>query len=195
MSQELYFRSVGLIRGTYLPSNEDMYQGTLLTEQGIFPAELKQSVINFFNRDTARRKRRKKSGKPAIAKENNFICWIAGINSSPYYRFQLIGWNGKNLNNEINNLLPEPNTFITRGIVIKRDRSEVIQRIQKNPKPERTKEEIANFKCELKILDCPGKVRKNQFWLFKSSLIDGFLHCQSAEFLAYAKEAKKLLVS
>ena len=197
MGEELYFRSTGLIKGTYLPSSEDVAIGSIITEQGIFPAELDECTVKFFNRCAEKQKRKKQSGRPAIAKEHNFICWVYGLDKLPYYKFRLVGRIGakkRAVETEFSKLLPEDNFFITKGVIIEKNKGEVIQRIQKNYHADRTNQEIAESANDLKIVDCPGKVRNSQFWEFKSSFSDGLLHCQSAKLLAYAKEAKKLLI-
>ena len=36
MDKPIFYRSIGIIKGLYLPSNENLNNGSLLTEQGLF---------------------------------------------------------------------------------------------------------------------------------------------------------------
>ena len=80
-----------------------------------------------------------------------------------------------------------------KGIVTDRTPERIMFRVQKNARPNVTQEEIKNSINYLEIRGCPGKVRNSQFWLLRTSLKDGFLHYESGELIANAKEAKKYL--
>ena len=179
--QPIFFRSSGLIRGTYLPSENDLAQGILMTEQGLFPASLTRRILNFLT---------KYPEQKTIENQHYFICFVCGLSEAPYYRLYLIGITSET---KFPKLFPENNTFLSQGIITERSSEIVTIRVQKNILPRRTKQEIEDSINYLKIKNCPGKVRTSQFWSFRSRLQEGFLHCQSAELLANAKVAKSYL--
>ena len=177
-----FFRSVGLLEGVYLPSSEDLAQGTLMTDLGLFPATLEPQIIKPFKRY-----------KPSIAKKWFFICWVHGISEPPYYRLTMRQKRGQR---DFPPNIPHPNWFISQGLVTECTPEKVILKVQLNPKPERperTVEEIEASVNYLEIRGCPSKVEKSQFWRFITVFKDGFLHCQTAELLADAETNKKLL--
>lgn len=181
----IYFRSSGLILGKYLPSEDDLSQGILMTEEGLFPALLNEYLLRFLTKKQA----------PKFKKENfklkhHFFCQVHGLAEAPYYRFYLIDRFGKS---KLPELFPENNTFLSRGIVTKRDGKEIILRVQKNIRPNRNSQEIEDSINYLIIKNCPGKVRNSQFWSIRSCLKDGFLEFQSGEILATAKIAKSYI--
>ena len=181
----IFYRSSGIIKGVYLPSEEKFYKGVLITDEGIFPASLARNIVRFFKHRKPRKTRQ------TLKREHLFVCWVYGIDQPPFYEMRLIGRKG--LNAKLPSLLPEDNTFITQGIVTEKTSEKVILRVQRNPDPERTKEKIERSINFIEIRDCPGKVRRSQFWLFRSTMKDGYLHCTEAEILALAKTAKKYI--
>ena len=40
LDKPIFYRSSGLLFGTYLPSEDDLSEGILMTEQGLFPTIL-----------------------------------------------------------------------------------------------------------------------------------------------------------
>ena len=46
----IFYRSSGLILGTYLPSEDDLSQGILMTEQGLFPAICHEDLLKFLTK-------------------------------------------------------------------------------------------------------------------------------------------------
>lgn len=181
----IFYRSSGIIKGVYLPSEKRFYKGVLITDEGIFPASLARNIVRFFKRGKPRDVRH------TLKSQHLFVCWVYGIDKPPFYEMRLIGRKG--LNAKLPNLLPEDNTFITQGIVAEKTSEKVILRVQRNPDPERTKEKIERSVTFIEIRDCPGKVRRSQFWFFRSTMKDGYLHCTEAEILALAKTAKKYI--
>ncbi len=178
----IFYRSSGLIVGTYLPSEDDLSHGILITEQGLFPATVNEQILRFLTRNPK---------KKTIKRKHPFICFVAGLTEPPYYQFYLIGRKGKRTKNK---LFRRPNRFLTQGIVTQRSPEKVILRVQKNPTPERTSQEIEESINYVEIRGCPGLVRSSQFWLLRSNLKeDGFLHYHSGELLAKAKVAKSYL--
>ncbi len=180
--QPIFYRSSGLILGTYLPSEDDLSHGVLITEQGLFPATVNEQILRFLTRNPK---------KKTIKRKHPFICFVAGLPEPPYYQFYLIGRKGKRTKNK---LFRRPNRFLTQGIVTQRSPEKVILRVQKNLTPERTSQEIEESINYVEIRGCPGLVRSSQFWLLRSNLKeDGFLHYHSGELLAKAKLAKSYL--
>ncbi len=179
--QPIFYRSSGLILGTYLPSEDDLSQGILMTEQGLFPTIATENILKFLTKNPQ---------KKTIKRKHHFICYVRGLPEAPYYQLYLINRAGKN---NLPELFSENNTFLSQGIVTSRSRERVILRVQKNPIPSRTSQEIQDSINYLEIKNCPGQVRTSQFWSFRSHLQDGFLHCQSGELLANAKVAKSYL--
>ncbi len=179
--QSIFYRSSGLICGTYLPSEDDLAQGVLMTDLGLFPATVSQQILRFLTRNPK---------KKTIKRKHHFICWVHGLPEAPYYQLYLIGRKGKK---KLPELFSENNTFLSQGIVTERSSDKVILRVQKNPRPNRDSKEIEDSINHLQIKDCPGKVRNSQFWSIRSRLKEGFLHYQSGELLAKAQVAKSYL--
>ena len=48
MVDKIAFQSIGGVEGIYLPSQENPKVGTLLTDYGIFPAEVSKRIIKKF---------------------------------------------------------------------------------------------------------------------------------------------------
>jgi hypothetical protein len=67
--------------------------------------------------------------------------------------------------------------------------------MQRNYWQNYTEEAIASSINYLKIKNCPSNVRASQFWKFAVCFRDGFLYCLTAERLADAPMAKKILES
>lgn len=177
----IFFRSSGLICGTYLPSDDDFNQGILMTDVGLFPATVNENIRRFF---------KKHSKKKTLRVKHHFICWVRGIPDPPYYQLTLASRTGKN---NLPSIFPVNNSFISQGIVTERSSERVILKVQMNARPNRTKDIIEQSVNYLEIKDCPGKVRTSQFWQFRSTFKEGFLHYQSGELLANAKVTKKFL--
>ncbi len=177
----IFYRSSGLLFGKYLPSENDLSQGILMTDQGLFPTIVTESILKFFTRD---------SKNKTVKKKHHFVFYVRGLSEAPHYQFYLISRSSKN---NLPKLFSENNTFLSQGIVTERTTERVILRVQKNPLPDRTSQDIQDSINYLEIRGCPGKVRTSQFWSFRSHLQDGFLHFQSGELLANAKTAKPYL--
>ena len=177
----IFFRSTGLIYGLYLPSDDDKTQGILMTDVGLFPATINQNIRRFF---------KKHSKKKTLRVKHHFICWVRGIPDPPHYQLTLTSRTGKN---NLPDIFPENNSFISQGIVTERSRERVILKVQMNARPSRTPEEIEQSINYLEIRDCPGKVRTSQFWQFRTTFKEGFLHCRGSELLANAKVTKQFL--
>ena len=194
MDKPIFYRSIGIIKGLYLPSNENLNNGSLLTEQGLFPATLKEDLALFLNKKQGKKGTAKTKTK--IEKQHNFVGWLSGLPEAPYYQFYLINRIGIRAKpKKIPHLFvkEDTNKFITQGFIKNSSKGKVLIRIQKNPRPERSSLEIANSINYLKILNCPGSIRNSQFWLIESHFKDGMLYYNSGEILAYAKDAKRYI--
>lgn len=177
----IFFRSTGLIRGTYLPSDNTLTEGILLTDVGLFPATANESIRRFF---------KKHSKKKTLRVKHHFICWVRGIPDPPYYLLAITSRTGQN---NLPEIFPVNNSFVCQGIVTERSRERVILRVQMNARPDRSPDVIKESINHLEIRDCPGKVRTSQFWQFRSTFSEGFLRCQSGELLANATTTKKFI--
>ena len=177
----IFFRSTGLIRGTYLPSDKTLTEGILMTDVGLFPATANESIRNFF---------KKHSKKKTLRAKHHFICWVRGIPDPPYYLLAITSRTGQK---NLPEIFPVNNSFVCQGIVTERSREKVILRVQMNARPDRSLDVISESVSYLEIKDCPGKVRKSQFWQFRSTFSEGFLRCQSGELLANATTTKKFI--
>ena len=180
--QRLFFRSSGLLRGKYLPSDNDSSQGILMTEQGLFPAFLNEDLLKFLPKKNSNNPKKKN-----FQYKHHFFCQIRGLSEPPYYQFYLINRYGST---KLPSLFPENNTFLSQGIITERSTEKTILKVQKNIRPNRSSQEIEDSVNHLILKNCPGKVRNSQFWSFRSRLQDGFLHYQSGELLANAKFVK-----
>ena len=177
----IFFRSTGLLRGTYLPSDKTLTEGILMTDVGLFPATANESIRNFFKNH---------SKKKTLRAKHHFICWVRGIPDPPYYSLVITSRTGQN---NLPEIFPVNNSFVCQGIVTERSRERVILRVQMNARQDRSPDVISESISHLEIKDCPGKVRTSQFWQFRSTFSEGFLHCQSGELLANAKVTKKFI--
>ena len=177
----IFFRSTGLIRGTYLPSDNTLTEGILMTDVGLFPATANESIRRFF---------KKHSKKKTLRAKHHFICWVRGIPDPPYYLLAVTSRTGQN---NLPEIFPVNNSFVCQGIVTERSQERVILRVQMNVRPDRSPDVIKESINHLEIKDCPGKVRTSQFWQFRSTFKEGFLRCQSGELLANAKVTKKFI--
>jgi hypothetical protein len=177
----IFFRSTGLIYGLYLPSDDDKTKGVLMTDVGLFPAAINENIRRFF---------KKHSKKKTLKRKHHFICWVRGIPDPPHYQLTLTSRTGKN---NLPEIFPVNNSFICQGIVTERSRERVILKVQMNARSSRTREDIEQSINYLEIKDCPGKVRTSQFWQFRSTFREGFLHCESGELLANAKVTKQFI--
>ncbi|MGK7934370.1 MAG: hypothetical protein AB4206_00950 [Xenococcaceae cyanobacterium] len=180
--QPIFFRSSGLIRGEYLPSDNDSSQGILMTEHGLFPTICRQDLLKFLFKNNSQNRQQKN-----FQQKHQFLFYVYGLSEPPYYQFCLLERIGKS---KIPKVFSENNTFVSQGIVTLRSSEQVILKVQKNIRPDRTSQEIEDSISFLIIKNCPGKVRTSQFWSFRSRLQDGFLHFKSGELLANAKIVK-----
>lgn len=192
---EIFYCSSCLIKGIYLPSEKDLSTGALMTEEGLFPTTLSEDICRFFQNKNAKPKDKGKT----LKKPHFFYCWVYGTLEEPYYRMHVKkrmgvrAYKSYGVAKKSYKLFPRKHTFITRGIIVGRDSEKVVVRVQQNPRPNRTAEDIENSINYIQIKDCPGKVRSSQFWSFHSVMKDGFLHYKSGELIAKASIAKKYL--
>lgn len=177
----IFFRSTGLIRGTYLPSDKTLTEGILMTDVGLFPATTNESIRNFF---------KKRSKKKTLRSKHHFICWVRGMTDPPHY---LLAITSRRNQKNLPEIFPVNNSFVCQGIVTERSRERVILRTQMNARSDRSPDVIKESINHLEIRDCPRKVRTSQFWQFRSTFSEGFLRCQSGELLANAKVTKKFI--
>lgn len=185
MVDKIAFQSIGGVEGIYLPSQEDSEYGTLLTDYGVFPAEVSKRIIKKFSKITG----------SSISEANGgtrlkYLTWLIGIESAPYYRLDL-----RSIHDEFPEWIKGDNWFYLQGIVAERTPDLVSLKMQRNYWQSYTEEEIISSINYLKIKNCPSQVRKSQFWKFAVCFTDGFLQCLSAERLADASTTKKIIKS
>lgn len=185
MVDKIAFQSIGRVEGIYLPSQENPEYGTLLTDYGIFPAEVSKRIMKKFAKFTGH-PISETSGETRL----KFIAWVIGTSEAPYYRLDL-----RSIHDEFPEWLKGDNWFYLQGIVKERTPEKVSLRMQRNHWQSYTSEAIAASVNYLQILNCPKLVRTSQFWKFTVSFSEGFLHCLTAERLADATETKKILKS
>ena len=185
MVDKIAFQSIGGVEGIYLPSKESPEYGTLLTDYGIFPAEVSKRV-----RLTIFKKANNNSDKPLIKKRLKFLAWLRGSNEPPYYNLDL-----RSIHDTWSDWIKEDNRFHLQGVIAERTPERVLLRIQRNYWQGITPTEIEQSIFHLEIKNCPPKVRASQFWYFRASIIDGMLHCNESQQLANAKDTKKILKS
>ena len=185
MVDKIAFQSIGGVEGTYLPGLEDPKVGTLLTDYGIFPAEVSKRIVKKFPKITGQ----------TISEANGatrlkYTAWVIGLEENPYYRLDL-----RSIHDEFAEWIESDNWFYLQGIVAERTPEIVSLRMQRNYWQSYTEEEIEASINFLKIKNCPSSVRKSQFWKFAVSFTDGFLHCLTGERLADACTTKKIIKS
>ena len=185
MVDKIAFQSIGGIEGVYLPSKKDSEYGTLLTDYGIFPAEVSKRIIKKFPKIT---------GHP-ISEANSgtrlkYLTWLIGTESAPFYRLDL-----RSIHDEFPPWIRGDNWFYLQGITAERTPDLVSLKMQRNNWQSYTEAEILSSINYLKIKNCPSNVRKSQFWKFAVNFQDGFLSCLTGERLADAATTKKIIKS
>ncbi len=185
MVEKIAFQSIGGVEGIYLPSEDNLRQGSILTDYGIFPAEISKQV---------KRKLPQFTGHPIEDPQSNkrlrFLAWVKGESEHPYYSLEL-----RLLREQFPEWVEGDNWFYFQGIITERTSKRVLLRMQRNPWKEVTAEQLEKSINYLQLKNCPGNVRKSQFWKFTACFKEGFLNCQTAEMLANATETKKILKS
>jgi hypothetical protein len=184
MVEKIAFQSVGAVEGIYLPSQENPKYGSLLTDYGIFPAEVSKRIRQKFPKIT---------GHPIEKKSEQklrFITWVMGTKEPPYYRFDL-----RSVYLDFPEWVKHDNWISLQGIIIEHQGEKVLLRMQQNYWQNYSEEQVIASVNYIQILNCPKDIRKSQFWKFTANFCDGFLHCQTAERLANATETKKILKS
>ena len=185
MVEKIAFQSIGGVEGIYLPSQEDPEYGTLLTDYGVFPAEVSKRVIKKFSKIT---------GHPiseALGKTRlKFITWVIGSEEPPHYRLDL-----RSIHHEFPDWIEGDNWFYLQGIVKERTPKMVSLRMQRNYWQNYHPDAITTSINYLQLKNCPSNVRKSQFWKFTVSFKESFLSCQTAEKLADANMTRKILHS
>ena len=185
MVDKIAFQSIGGVEGIYLPSSEDPEYGSLLTNYGLFPAEVSKRIIKKFPKFT---------GHPISEASGGtrlkFIAWLIGSEKDPYYRFDL-----RSIHDEFPDWIEGDNWFYLQGIVKERTSEMVSLRMQRNYWQNYHPDAIATSINYLQIKNCPSNVRKSQFWKFAVCFKDSFLHCLTAERLADATTTKKIINS
>ncbi|MBE9044530.1 hypothetical protein IQ255_08945 [Pleurocapsales cyanobacterium LEGE 10410] len=185
MVEKIAFQSIGGVEGIYLPSQEDLKYGTLLTDYGVFPAEVSKRIIRKFPQFT---------GYPISEASNQtrlkYTAWVIGTDEPPYYRLDL-----RSIYNEFPEWIKGDNWFYLQGIIAERTLEVVSLRMQRNYWQEYKEETIALSVNYLKLKNCPKSVRSSQFWKFTVSFRERFLCCLTGERLADAPTTKKILKS
>ena len=185
MVDKIAFQSIGGVEGIYLPSKEDPEYGTLLTDYGIFPAEVSKRIIKKFPKFTG-----SPISEPSGETRFKYLTWLIGIEEAPYYRFDL-----RSIHDKFPEWIKHENWFYLQGIVKERDSEKVSLRMQRNYWQNYHPDAIANSVNYLQIKNCPSNVRSSQFWLFTANFRSGFLHCLTSERLADARTTKKIIKS
>ena len=185
MVEKIAFQSVGGVEGIYLPSQENPKYGSLLTDYGIFPAEVSQQVRRTSPKIVGFSIESEKSDKRL-----RFLTWIIGTEEPPYYKLDL-----RSIHLEFPEWVKHDNWFILQGIIAERTPDRVLLRMQLNYWQNYSEEKIRASVNYIQILNCPSQCRKSQFWKFAACFRDGFLYCQTARRLADATETKKILKS
>ena len=185
MVEKIAFQSIGGVEGIYLPSNDDSEYGTLLTNYGVFPAEVSKRIIKKFPKVTGHKISEAKSQKRL-----KYLAWLIGTESEPFYRLDL-----RSIHDEFPEWIKKDNWFYLQGIIQERTPDLVSLKMQRNNWKSYTEEEILSSINYLKIKNCPSKVRKSQFWKFAVNFQDGFLSCLTGERLADAATTRKIIKS
>lgn len=185
MVDKIAFQSIGGVEGIYLPSQENPKFGTLLTDYGIFPAEVSKRIIKKFPKFTGHLI---SEADPEIRLK--FSAWLIGTEEAPYYRLDL-----RSIHDKFPDWISGDNWFYFQGIITERTPDKVVLRMQRNYWQNYQQETIATSINFLQIKNCPSTVRASQFWKFTASFSEGFLYCQTAERLADASLTKKILKS
>ena len=184
--KKIGFQSTGGVEGLYLPSEQDLTEGTLLTDHGMLPATISPQIVKGFQRS----KPFDKKYTFLLKKRSLYVCWLLGEEKPPYYSLNL-----RTLRKEFPHWIPHSNWFYLQGVIAARSREEVLLKIQRNRYSDVTEEDIQASVSYLKIRNCPGNVRPSQFWQFTATFEEGFLKCQTGERLADARKTKILLKS
>ncbi|MDJ0592324.1 MAG: hypothetical protein QNJ72_20410 [Pleurocapsa sp. MO_226.B13] len=185
MVEKIAFQSIGGVEGIYLPSQDHLKYGTLLTDYGVFPAETSKQVRRTFPRFAGHDL--SESGQQTRLR---FIAWLKGHQTSPFYSLDL-----RSIHDKFPYWIEGDNWFYLQGIVHERTPKIVSLRMQRNYWQNYTSEAIASSVNYLKIKNCPSSVRTSQFWKFTVSFKEGFLHCLTGERLADASTTRKILKS
>jgi hypothetical protein len=185
MVDKIAFQCIGGIEGIYLPSQENPKYGTLLTDYGIFPTETSKQVRRTFPRFAGHQ----------ISEADNqtrlkFLAWIKGRHESPFYSLDL-----RSIHNQFPEWIEGENWFYLQGLIHECSSEIVSLKMQHNYWQNYTKEKIASSINYLQIKNCPSNVRASEFWNFAVCFREGFLHCLTAERLADAPTARKILKS
>ena len=185
MVEKIAFQSIGGVEGIYLPSKEKPKYGSLLTDYGIFPAEVSKQIRRTSPKIVGFSIESEKSDKRL-----RFLTWVIGTEESPYYKLDL-----RSIHLDFPEWVEHDNWFVLQGIIAERTPEKVVMRMQYNYWQNYSEEKIEASLNYISIRNCPSNIRKSQFWRFTASFNDGFLNCQTAERLADAKETKKVLKS
>ena len=185
MVEKIAFQSIGGVEGIYLPSQDNLKYGTLLTDYGVFPAETSKQVRRTYSRFAGH-----DLSEANSSTRLKYIAWLKGTDESPFYSLDL-----RSIHHEFPYWIEKSNWFYLQGTIHERSSETVSLRMQRNYWQNYTEEAIANSINYLKIKNCPSSVRKSQFWKFAVGFRDGFLHCLSGEKLADASTTKKIIKS
>lgn len=185
MVDKIAFQSIGGVEGIYLPSQENPEYGTLLTDYGIFPAEVSKRIMKKFAKFTGH-PISETSGETRL----KFIAWVIGTSEAPYYRLDL-----RSIHDEFPEWLKGDNWFYLQGIVKERNSERVRLKMQRNYWQNYHPDAITNSINYLEIKNCPSNVKASQFWKFTVCFREGFLHCLTGERLADARTTKKIIES
>ena len=185
MVEKIAFQCIGGVEGLYLPSKEEPKYGSLLTDYGIFPAEVSQQI-----RRTSPKIVGFSIGEEKSDQKLKFLTWVIGTEKTPYYKLDL-----RSIHLDFPEWVKHDNWFTLQGIIAERTPDRVLLRMQLNYWQNYSEEKIRASVNYIQILNCPSQCRKSQFWKFTACFRDGFLYCQTARRLASATETKKILKS
>ena len=174
---EFYFQSIGALTGQYFPSEDDLAVGTLMSELGIFPANLRPSVQNFIE-----------NCPWVLTRSVRYLCWLKQIDTEPYYLLTLMKCPKK-----YPDWVQGSGWFNLQGLIEEVRVKEIVLLVQRNYKSRPTEEQLANSRTYIRIYNCPKGLRKGQFWRIEVMLFEGKLNHLNSHRIADARETKKVL--
>ena len=174
---EFYFQSVGGLTGQYLPSENDITVGTLMTSRGLFPANLRPNMKKFIENDSS-----------TTTRHFKYICWLKQVETEPYYLLTLVKSPEK-----YPDWVIESGCFKFQGLIESVTVKEVVLLVRRNYKSYPTEEQMENSQTYITINNCPKGIRKGQFWHIEALLSEGKLNQIKSHRIADARQTKKLL--
>lgn len=132
---EFYFQSIGALTGQYFPSEDDLAVGTLMSELGIFPANLRPSVQNFIE-----------NCPWVLTRSVRYLCWLKQIDTEPYYLLTLMKCPKK-----YPDWVQGSGWFNLQGLIEEVRVKEIVLLVQRNYKSRPTEEQLANSRTYIRF--------------------------------------------